>query len=392
VNVLCVIPARGGSKGIPRKNVAMVAGKPLIAWTIEAALGAQAIQRVVVSTDDREIGDVAVRHGTEVVMRPADISGDTASSESALLHALAFLDAEEGYKPDLVVFMQCTSPLTLPEDIDSAVELLVQNQADAVFTAMPFHGFIWKKTSSGDAAGINHDKCIRPRRQDREPEYLENGAVYVMRTEGFIAHKHRFFGKVLVAEMPESRTLDIDEPADLVRAEERLFVRKRATWQSRLARLSIRALVMDFDGVMTDNRVSVDQAGHELVTCSRGDGMGIAQLKQYAIRIVVISTEKNPVVSARCEKLGIEYFQSVDSKIEVFKSWCSQNGMGTEDAVYVGNDINDLECMRVAGIAAAPSDAHPTVLLYNTIRLGMRGGMGAVREVCDALIAHFENK
>jgi YrbI family 3-deoxy-D-manno-octulosonate 8-phosphate phosphatase len=392
MKVVCIIPARGGSKGVPRKNVAMVAGKPLIAWTIEAALGARTIQRVVVSTDDREIGEVAMRYGAEVVWRPAELSGDTASSESALLHVLAFLDTEDGYKPDFIVLMQCTCPLTLPEDIDSAVEALMQNQADAVFTAMPFHGFVWRKHSAGDAVGINHDKYVRPRRQDREPEYLENGAVYVMRTDGFLEHKHRFFGKVLISEMPRLRTLDIDESADLLMAEKRLRNRANLTWKSRLAGLSIRALVLDFDGVMTDNRVSVDQYGNEFVTCSRGDGMGIAELRKYPIHVVVFSTEKNPVVAARCAKLGIECFQGVENKTDVFRKWCAQNGMRTDEAVYIGNDINDLACMQVAGVAAAPSDAHPAVFLPDTIRLGMRGGMGAVREVCDLLVAHFEEK
>ncbi|HEY9766444.1 MAG TPA: acylneuraminate cytidylyltransferase family protein, partial [Chroococcales cyanobacterium] len=119
--VLAVIPARGGSKGIPRKNVRLLAGKPLIAHAIEAARGSRSIDRVVVSTDDTEIGRVAERFGAEVVWRPTEISGDTASSEAALLFTLDFLESKEGYRPDILVFLQCTAPLTLAEDIDDTV-------------------------------------------------------------------------------------------------------------------------------------------------------------------------------------------------------------------------------------------------------------------------------
>ena len=125
-----VIPARGGSKGIPRKNIISLAGKPLIGWTLEAVRQAASTERVFVSTDDAEIADVARQFAAEVIPRPADLSGDTASSESALLHALEFLQQQEQYLPDLLVFLQCTSPLTLPEDIDGTVHALLAEEAD----------------------------------------------------------------------------------------------------------------------------------------------------------------------------------------------------------------------------------------------------------------------
>ena len=110
LKTLAIIPARGGSKGIPRKNVRLVAGKPLVAHSIEHARNTPAIQRVIVSTDDQEIADVARQYGAEVVLRPADISGDTATSESALVHVLDTLKEQENYEPDRVVFLQCKPP------------------------------------------------------------------------------------------------------------------------------------------------------------------------------------------------------------------------------------------------------------------------------------------
>ena len=114
---VAIIPARGGSRGIPRKNLRVIAGKPLLAYTIEHALATPSIDRVVVSTDDVEIGTVAARHGAEVIWRPAEISGDRASSEAALLHALDELAARDDYRPDLVVMLQATSPLRRPDDV-----------------------------------------------------------------------------------------------------------------------------------------------------------------------------------------------------------------------------------------------------------------------------------
>ena len=217
---IALIPARGGSKGIPGKNLRMVAGAPLLAHAIRAARGAKCVDWVVVSTDDEAIAAAARTEGAGVVKRPAEISGDEASSESALLHALESLEQTDGCRPELLVFMQCTSPLTLPEDVDAVVGALVREGADTAFTAAPFHGFVWKRAADGEAVGVNHDKRTRPRRQDREPEYVENGAVYAMKAEGFREKKHRFFGRTVISVMPSERALDVDEPEDLERAED----------------------------------------------------------------------------------------------------------------------------------------------------------------------------
>lgn len=220
--ILAIIPARGGSKGIPGKNIIPLAGKPLIAYTIQNARQSRFITRLVVSTDSADISAVARTYGAEMIKRPAEISGDTASSESALLHTLHTLQAAEGYTPDLIVFLQCTAPLTLPEDIDAVVERLIDENADSAFSVTPFSHFIWRIDETGNAVGVNHDKRVRLRRQERAPEYQETGAVYVMRTAGFLEHQHRFFGKTVLSVIPAARVLDIDEPADLVIAEMRL--------------------------------------------------------------------------------------------------------------------------------------------------------------------------
>lgn len=216
--ILGIIPARGGSKSIPKKNLHLLAGKPLLTYVIEQAHLSRYVNRIVVSTDDPAIAAVAREYGAEVVMRPEELSNDTASSEAALLHTLDYLRESENYEPDIIVFMQCTSPLTLSEDIDGAVEVFLNEKADSALTVTPFHYFLWRCSEEG-AVGINHDKFIRPLRQEREPQFLETGSIYVMRTAGFKNVKHRFFGKTVMYVIPQERCLEIDEPVDFLMAE-----------------------------------------------------------------------------------------------------------------------------------------------------------------------------
>ena len=214
METIAIIPARGGSKGIPGKNIRELNGKPLIVYSIENALQAKTVDRVVVSTDDEKIVEVAQAAGAEVIKRPSGISGDTASSEEALLHALDFLRKNEAYSPDLLVFLQCTSPLTTAEDIDGTVQKLLQDSADTSLAVAPFHYYLWSENAFAEAKGINHEKTSRPLRQERENQFVETGAVYVMRAQKFLQAKHRFFGKTVMHVMPAERCWEIDDPID----------------------------------------------------------------------------------------------------------------------------------------------------------------------------------
>ena len=210
---LATILARGGSKGIPRKNVRLLAGKPLIAHTIEHARQARSVDRVVVSTDDPEIAAVSEQYGAEVVWRPAEISGDTASSESALLHALDFLEQAEGYRPDLVVFLQCTSPIRRPKDIDQAVQTLLDEDADSLLSVVPFHLFVWRLVD-GQGQPVDYDHRRRPRRQDRQPEYMENGSIYVFKPWVLRQFNNRLGGKIALYVMDGWSSVDINTLRD----------------------------------------------------------------------------------------------------------------------------------------------------------------------------------
>lgn len=148
----------------------------------------------------------------------------------------------------------------------------------------------------------------------------------------------------------------------------------------------IRLLVFDFDGVFTDNRVLVGDDGREFVFCSRADGMGVTDLRRHGVDCMVLSTETNPVVARRCEKLELECLQGCRDKWEILQGILEKRKVGLAHVGYVGNDVNDLACMEKVGVAICVADAAPEVKAVAHLVTSLRGGEGAVREVCDRVI------
>lgn len=378
--MVAVIPARGGSKGVPGKNLRRVGGSSLIARAVLAARDAASITQVCVSTDDAAIAAEAAAAGAIVIDRPAALAGDTATSESALLHALEVL-TDDGADVDVMVFVQCTSPFIAAADLDAAVDLVLTDRADAVFAAVDNHAFLWRP--EGDrVVGVNHDAAHRQRRQDRAPEYRETGAFYAFRADRFAAVGHRFFDRTAVVAVPELTAMEIDTEADLAVA-----AALAPLLDPRPTRLDVTAVATDFDGVHTDDRVLVDQDAVEAVRVSRSDGLGVAMLREVGIPFVIVSKERNPVVGARGAKLRVDVLQGVDDKVCALTAWLDRRGLRAADVAYVGNDLNDLPVMGAVGWPIAVADAHPEVIRAARLVLTRPGGQGAVREVCELVLA-----
>ena len=198
---LAVIPAKGCSKGLPGKNLL------LLPHTIEIAKQAYCVDDIIVSTDDGRIGAIAHEHGALIMWRPEELCTDDTSSEEAILHVLDNID----YVPGYTIFLQCTAPLTLPIDIDNCFMRLIDGKGDMAFTVAPVKYNLW-----GDGGmPINHDPSCRLPRQKVKAQYLETGAVYIMKTEGFKKAKTRFFGKIVYSVIPRNRCLEIDDLEDL---------------------------------------------------------------------------------------------------------------------------------------------------------------------------------
>jgi len=381
--VVAIIPARGGSKGIPKKNLKPVGSYSLLARAIKTSMTSKLIDLVVVTTDDDNIKEEAEAFGAIVVNRPKELSEDGSSSESALIHALAELKSQ-GINPEVVVFIQATSPFIQPEDLDSSVERVLSGEGDVCFSAFETYAFLWKDGVSG-AEGVNHDHRFRPRRQDREPHFQETGAFYVMRAKGFLEAGYRFFGKVLTQRVSEVSGLEIDnlEQLEIARALAHLFP------VVQIKPGSIKALVMDFDGVHTDDSALVHSDGTESVKVSRSDGMGIQMLKKAGIPMLILSKETNKIVAVRAEKLGVEVLHGVDDKLPVLIKWCKDKGIDLGNVCYIGNDVNDLECIEAVGWPATPRDANPAAVSRAAITVSKDGGSGAVREICEMILAQL---
>ncbi|MFG5720589.1 cytidylyltransferase domain-containing protein [Streptomyces murinus] len=408
--VLAVIPARGGSKGVPAKNLAPVGGVPLVARAVRECRATRLVTDVVVSTDDQAIAAAAREAGAEVVLRPAAIAGDTATSEAAVLHAMDAHEALHGAAVDVVLLVQCTSPFIVREDIDGVAGAVAEDGADTAVTVAPFHGFVWRE-SDGDGAGegegegeggggvgVNHDKSYRPRRQDRPQDFLETGTAYAMDAAGFRKHGHRFFGRTELVRTDPARVLEIDDPHDLARARALapLFdadlphSRLRSSGGTPIGSLptadDIDAVVLDFDGTQTDDRVLIDSEGRELVSVHRGDGLGIAALRRSGLRMLILSTEQNPVVAARARKLKLPVLHGIDRKDLALKQWCEEQGIAPERVLYVGNDVNDLPCFTLVGWPVAVASAHDVVRGAARAVTTLPGGDGAIREIASWIL------
>ena len=387
--VVAIIPARGGSKGIPRKSLQEVAGIPLVARAVAAARQATRVDRVIVTSDDTEILNVAHAAGAEIHLRSATTASDTATSESALLEVVS--DLELGRSTDVLVFLQCTSPFLSAADIDAAVAPVVADEADTTFSVTSFHGYLWEDAPDGEATPVAHAGQVRARRQDEKPRFLETGAVYVMRVEGLVETGRRFHGRSVAVKVDSSRAMEIDNPFDLELARAVASLAGEPQEGAGPTRglptlLEIDLVVLDFDGVFTDDRVIVGSEGQEMVLCDRADGRAAEALRDE-IDVLVLSSEVNPVVRARCDKLRLDCSQGHGlTKGEALRQELDRRGVDALRVLYVGNDTNDVDCLRMVGFPVVVADASLSAREAAAHALTALGGHGAIRELAEHLL------
>lgn len=398
--VLAVVPARGGSKSIPRKNVRPFAGYPLLAYSVAAGLQATSVTRVIVSTEDEEIAEVARRFGAEVpFLRPAELAEDDTADLPVFQHVLRELERREGYRPEIVVQLRPTSPVRPRDCVDQAVALLREHtEADSVRGVVPSGQNpykMWRLTHGGAMRPLLSEipEAYNLPRQALPATYWQTGHVDAIRVST-IAAGSMSGGVIWPLLLDPIYSVDIDTPRDWLRAEwlvEQTGIDMvRPGTARRPLPATVRLVVLDFDGVLTDDRVWVDAEGTESVAADRGDGMGLARLKAAGIEAIVISSEVNPVVGARCRKLGLAWEQGVTDKAAALRAALSSRGVRPEGAIYLGNDVNDLPCFPLVACAVAVADAAPEVLQAADLILSRPGGRGAVRELCDLLIRRKE--
>ncbi len=215
---IALIPLRGGSKSIPKKNIKSLAGKPLFAWALQAAVESKNISEVYISTDSSEIADISQKLGlgVKLISRPGEFATDEASTESVMLHFMSQIDF------DVLVTIQATSPLLIANDLERAIVQFQVQQLDSMLSVVRTKRFFW----NDNATPINYDPMHRPRRQDFTGTLMENGAFYITRREILIRNHCRLGGKIGIYEMDESTAVEIDEPEDWGRVE-RLLLRQQ---------------------------------------------------------------------------------------------------------------------------------------------------------------------
>lgn len=401
--VLAIIPARGGSKGIPRKNIRLFAGHPLIAYSIAAARQSQSVTRVIVSTDDEEIARVAREYGAETpFMRPEELAQDQTLDLPVFQHALSWLEDQEGYRPDVVVQLRPTSPVRPPSLVDDAVKILLSHpEAHSVRGVVPAgqnpHKMWRIDPQNGQMTPLLQvpglEEPYNAPRQVLPPVYWQTGHVDAIRPE--VIRKGSMSGRVILPVMVDpAYTVDIDNPRDWARSEWLVwFSDLEIVYPGHRRRPlpeKVDLVVFDFDGVLTDNRVWVDEEGHEMVAANRSDSLGVAYLRRSGLKMVVLSTETNPVVAARCRKMQIPVVQGIWDKAAELPRIMAEFDAAPERTIYVGNDINDVPCFALVGCAVAVADAQPAARRAADIVLSRNGGHGAVRELLDILMQRMK--
>ena len=398
LEVLAVVPARGGSQSIPRKNIKPFAGHPLLAYSIAAGLQGERVTRVIVSTDDAEIAEISRDYGAEVpFLRPAELAKDDTTDLPVFQHTLDWLSSEEGYHPEIVVQLRPTSPVRPRDCVDRAVEALLDRpEADSVRGVVPSGQNpykMWVISDAGSMSPLLRDgpaEVYNQPRQGLPATYWQTGHIDAIRASTLVKKKSMSGDVILPLLIDAGYAVDIDTENDwhlgqrLVEENSLDMVRPGKT--PRPFPETVKLMVLDFDGVLTDDRVWVNERGEESVAAHRGDGYGLGLAKELGLEVLVLSREENPVVAARCKKLGISAVQGIDDKASKLSELLTERELDSEDVIYVGNDVNDLPCFPLVGFAVAVADAHPQVLAAADMRLTRAGGHGAVRELCDMLL------
>lgn len=383
---IAFIPVRGGSKSIPLKNIKDFCGKPLIYWTAAAMQQSDSIDKVVIATDSDVIKQTVLGFGfskLEVYDRDAENARDTSSTEDVMLEYLAKqqLAADTHF-----VLVQATNPFITSTDITSAFKVLADQNADSLLTCVRYKRFFWTE----DGAPINYDFKARPRRQDFDGTYMENGAFYIAKVADILAHQNRLSGKIAIYEMPEFTAFEIDEPDDWTIMEKLFnkYVISNLSVDS-APKHKIKAFLSDVDGVMTDAGMYYTETGDELKKFNTHDGMGFQLLREAGIITAIVTTENTQIVERRAKKLKVDYLfqgKGFGSKLEAAIEICEKENISLDEIAYIGDDVNCINILNSAGIKACPANATKKVKeVPGIIQLQKSGGEGAVREFVELL-------
>lgn len=395
--VLAIIPAYGSSDESIHQYRKPLGAHPLIAYSIAAGVKAAAVTRTLVATQSEAVAVIARDYGADVPFllppEPADLQ---VNDQVVVRFVLSQLAEQQACKPELVIWLNPFAPIRPRECVNQAVQMLLASPLAAAVCGVTPAGLparmVWKIDPQGHLVSISHQA---PEANPAigvvsESIYYQTRHINAIRVGASLADAPWAAQVSLPLVLDARYNVDIEAP----------FGWEWANWVVRHAQLDmvfpgrqprplpehVALLVLDFDGVMTDNRVWVEENGHEQIAAYRGDSMGLSRLRQTGVDAIVLSTETNPVVAARCRKLNLPVMQGVSDKASALRAILAERQVDPAQVVYLGNDVNDLPCFPMVGCAVVTADAHHNARYQADLVLTQRGGYGAVRELCDILL------
>lgn len=377
---IAFIPVRGGSKSIPKKNIKIFCGKPLIYWNLIELENCNQVDEVVVASDSEDI--ISVVEGfklSKVVIyrRSNENAQDHSTSESIMLEYINFAKLDLS---DVFMLVQATSPFTKSNDFSNGLKMM--NSYDTVFSCAKIKRFIWDK----DSNPLNYDFKNRPRRQDFDGTFMENGAFCISLVSDIIKYNNRISGNIGICEMPEYTFVEIDEPEDWIIAE-RLFLKNNYSLTN-YDFSKIKIFLSDVDGVLTDAGMYYTEKGDEIKKFSTYDGMAFKILQKRGVKVGIITTEDRQLNRNRAQKLSLDFdFHGADDKLKIIKDLCRKQNINLNQVAYIGDDVNCFELLSNVGFPACPKNAVEKIKsIPNIIQISQNGGSGAVREFVEIII------
>lgn len=384
------IPVRGGGKSIPLENIKLLNGMPLVYWSVRAACGCEHIHKVYIDTDSPLIRETvetfkhrepsALFSKAEVIGLSAQSASDTASTESVMLE---FASCHEF---DNIVLIQATSPLLTSRDLELGFETFDTPRTDSVISVVPQKRFYWENDKDGFVHPTNYDVFHRLRRQDFDGYLVENGAFYITSRQALLESQNRVSGNIKAVEMREDTFFEIDESGDWTIIE--ALMKKNDIHMSKDTVPEIRLFLSDCDGCLTDGGMYYSEQGDELKKFNTRDGMGFALLRRQGIITGIVTSEDVDLNRRRAEKLKLDILEAgCTDKAAVITRICRKQGISLENVAYIGDDVNDIDALKIVGFACCPADAVPQVREVAKYITKANGGNGVIREVAEMILS-----
>jgi YrbI family 3-deoxy-D-manno-octulosonate 8-phosphate phosphatase len=384
MKVIAFVPIRGGSKSIPRKNIIDFAGMPLAYWALKALQDSVVINDIIVAYDDEYLIDELSKFPLSKVTyykRDANNATDTSSTESVMLE---YLEKHKLEKDDIFILVQATNPFLKSNDIENAFHIYGNNKFQgSLLSVVNSKRFYWEKKSFP----INYNPLNRPRRQDFEGLFVENGSFYMNKVENILLSKSRLTEPFETYEMEEYSFHEIDEPLDLKICE--IIFREKVLDTELKMNTNYKAIFSDVDGVLTDGSMYYTEFGDEMKRFSTYDGIGFNLFSEKGLITGLITTEDVKLTKRRAEKLKINYCITNVSgigKLESCKKICYELGIDLSEVIYIGDEINCYELLTKVGLAACPSNANEKIKkIPGILKLKKSGGTGVIKELFELI-------